>query len=56
MKTALSQKIKHETRLKATDMILDRIHGKPKQDIEQTITTFDVAEDDIMKKIKERIR
>jgi len=38
MKTALNGKVKHETRLKANDMILDRIHGKPKQAIENSGT------------------
>jgi hypothetical protein len=43
-------------KIKAIESLEDRLHGKPKQDIEQTITTFDVAEDDIMKKIKEKIK
>lgn len=34
IQTALNKKVKHETRLKANDMIMDRMYGKPKQTID----------------------
>ncbi len=40
LNTALNSKVKHETRLKANDMVMDRIYGKAKQEIEATNINF----------------
>ena len=31
---AMNPKVKHETKLRAIDMVMDRMHGKPKQEID----------------------
>lgn len=46
---AINPKVKHETKLRAIDMILDRMHGKPKQEIEsKNETNIKVSSKDVL--------